>query len=339
MVDYVKIHIKAGNGGNGHVSFMRLRGKPYGPADGGDGGDGGNVYLIAKSDLSTLIPYRYKKDFKAENGSIGGKNHKRGSRGDDLYLSVPAGTLVKNEKEQVLIDITDLNAPVLVAKGGKGGRGNAHAKMSDIRHQTSEIGHLNFENDKWEALKKAEEGKPGEEEILILELKLLADVGIIGLPNAGKSTLLSKLTLAHPKIASYPFTTLEPNLGVMEQKGKDLVLADIPGLIEGASRGRGLGDQFLRHVERTKLLIHLISASSDDPAEEFETINKELGGYHEDLSKKPQIVVLNKIDLVNKEQVNKKVKALKAKKIKVMLISAVTNEGLERLKDEIISRI
>src|SRR3989344_1121514 len=230
MVDYVKLKLKAGRGGNGAVSFSHLRGQPYGPPDGGDGGDGGDVYLVVTKDLTTLLPYRYKKHFEAEDGTRGGKNQKTGKHGGSLLLEIPPGTRVTDEEERLIADLTRVGEKVLIAKGGSGGRGNMHIKRSDFGPKMSK--------DDWHWFEK---GEGGGELTITLELKLLADVGLIGLPNAGKSTLLSKLTAAHPKIAAYPFTTIEPNLGVMHHKGKELVIADIPGLIEGASHGKGLG--------------------------------------------------------------------------------------------------
>ena len=353
MIDYVKIKVKAGKGGRGHVSFRRLKGKPYGPPEGGDGGDGGDVFIKASGSLSTLIPYRFKKDFKSSDGASGGKSQSKGAKGADLILEVPCGTLVKDEDEREIADLVRLGEKVLIAKGGGGGKGNAHVKMSDvtlrhaqgdaeqsrsIRSKMSDVGQKSYIKD-YSYLKQAEEGKEGEEASLTLELKLLADVGLVGLPNAGKSTLLSKLTAAHPKIASYPFTTLEPNLGVMSYKGKEIVVADIPGLIEGASKGKGLGDQFLRHVERTKILVHLVSAESAHPIDDIEAINKELIIYSKELVNKTQVYILTKIDILNKQELKNKIDQFKNKGIKVIPISSVTGEGLDKLKNEIISEL
>lgn len=332
MIDYVKILVNAGRGGDGAISFQTLRNKPYGPPAGGDGGDGGNVYLRVSKDLTTLVPYRYKKNFQAENGLRGGKNHKKGKSGEDLFLPVPAGTKVMGSDEKPFADLTKQNEKVMVVAGGKGGRGNMHIKRSDFRKKTT--GHL----DTKEAWSWFEPGEESQQVELILELKLLADVGFIGLPNAGKSTLLSKLTSAHPQIAAYPFTTLEPNLGVMKHKGKEVVIADIPGLIEGASKGKGLGDLFLRHVERTKILVHLLSCESGDPIEDLQTVNKELKEYSKDLADKSQIYLLTKIDIVDLEGFKNKVRQFKKKRIKVLPISSFSGDGLEELKDEIISK-
>src|SRR3989344_1973394 len=251
MIDYVKISVKAGSGGDGQISFRAQKGKPFGVADGGDGGNGANVYIVPTKDLNTLASYRYKKDFEAPKGGHGGKNGRTGAHSEDMYLEVPIGTLIKDEKGELIFDLTKPADKVLVAQGGVGGRGNQHLKhLVRERRDAGEHG----------IIRVFEKGKEGEKFDLILELKILADVGLIGYPNAGKSTLLSILTAAKPKIANYPFTTLEPNLGVMSFKGKEIVLADIPGLIEGASHGKGLGGEFLRHVERTRILVHLVSA-------------------------------------------------------------------------------
>jgi len=333
MVDYVKLNLKAGDGGDGAVSFQRLRGRPYGPPDGGDGGDGGSVYLIVNKDLRTLLPYRYKKNFKAEDGTRGGKNHRTGKRGEDFYLKVPPGTKVTDSTGQPVADLTKIGEKVMVVKGGHGGRGNMHIKRSDMRAKTLDIGNA---KDAWHWFEK---GEKGQEIQLTLELKLLADVGLIGLPNAGKSTLLSKLTAATPKIASYAFTTLEPNLGVMHHKGKEVVIADLPGLIEGASKGKGLGDLFLRHVERTKILFHLVSIESGDPISDLKTIDSELKKYSEKLINKPQVYLLTKIDIVDLEEYKNKLSLFKKKKVKIFPISSITSDGLEELKDEIIEKV
>src|SRR4030067_2370215 len=334
MIDYVRIKVKAGDGGNGAVSFQHLRGQPYGPPDGGDGGDGGDVYLFVTKDLTPLLPYRYKKQLEAEDGTRGGKNNKTGKHGEPLLLEVPPGTKVTDEEESFIADLTRVGDKVLIAKGGRGGRGNAHVKKSEFRLQNEDLRSGKEKNSKF-AIRNSqfymlhwfEKGEESTEIGITLELKLLADVGLIGLPNAGKSTLLSKLTAAHPKIAAYPFTTIEPNLGVMHHKGKELVIADIPGLIEGASKGKGLGDQFLRHVERTRVLAHLISVESTDPVKDLKTIDKELKEYSEELANKPQIYILTKIDIVDLEDFKNKVSQFKKKKIKVMPISSETGDA------------
>jgi len=333
MVDYVKIKIKAGKGGSGAVSFAKQMRRSLGPPDGGDGGAGGNVYLEVGKDLTTLIPYRFKKNFQAEDGGRGAENHKKGAAGEPLVLLVPAGTKVTGTQGRLIVDLTKIGEKIMIAKGGKGGRGNAHVKKADFRIHNSKL--FIQDSDVW---RWHEEGEEGQEAELTLELKLLADVGLIGLPNAGKSTLLSRLTLAKPKIAAYPFTTIEPNLGVMDQKGKELVLADIPGLIEGASKGKGLGDQFLRHVERTRVLVHLVSVEQEDPVAAFLVVNKELKEHSKELINKPQVVCLTKIDMVDNKELKNKVSQYKNKRIKVIPISAIHGTGLEELKDKLISK-
>lgn len=340
MVDFVSIKVKAGDGGKGHASFRRVRGKKYGPPTGGDGGDGGNVFIRASSNLSTLIPYRYKKDFKAMDGVVGGKDERKGARGQDLVLEVPLGTVVKEESGFNIADLIKEGQLELVALGGKRGKGNVHIQSPvSLAQKDASV-------DKYEHLRHAEPGGPGEEVELTLELKLLADVGLVGLPNAGKSTLLSKLTSAKPKISSHPFTTLEPNLGVMFHKGKEAVIADIPGLIEGASKGKGLGDQFLRHIERTKVLVHLVSAQSHNPFADMVVIKNELSQYSKELPQKtvslndkPEIAVLTKIDIVSDEELKNKVDQFKKYNIKVIPISADAGIGIDGVKDKIIELI
>jgi GTP-binding protein len=327
MIDYVKIKVRAGKGGDGHVSFLRQKGKPFGIPEGGDGGDGGDVFIVPSNDVSTLSDYRFKKEFTAASGANGGRNNKTGAKGEDLFLEVPLGTLIKDEKGEVIFDIIKMDDKILVAKGGKGGRGNIH-----LRHEIKE---RRSQGEKG-LIKAFEPGQEGEEAFLTLELKVLADVGLVGLPNAGKSTLLSKLTAAKPKVASYPFTTLEPNLGVMNFRNKEIVIADIPGLIEGASTGKGLGDQFLRHLERTRLLVHLVSLEAGDPLRDFETINEELFSYSERFKEMPMIVALSKKDLVDKEKAERIQKEFKKKAKKVFLISSFTGEGLGSLQKEIV---
>lgn len=327
MVDHVEIKVKAGDGGNGHVSFRRLKGKSYGPPEGGDGGDGGNVVIKATLDQSTLLSFRYKKDFTAPEGQVGGKSLKKGAMGEDLILEVPPGTVIEDESESVIADLTKQNQTEVVALGGKGGRGNAHVKRSDAEGDTRVLKEL---------LKNVQKGEKGEKIRLTLELKLLADVGLIGLPSSGKSTLISKLTSAKPKISHYHFTTLEPNLGVMYHRGKETVLADIPGLIEGASKGKGLGDQFLRHVERTKVLVHLVSAESLDGLKDLSTINSELKEYSKKLETKLQVVVLSKIDTQTDQDSKNKIDQFTKKNIKVLPISSITGEGLDILRDKIL---
>jgi len=304
---------------------------PKGGPDGGDGGRGGSVYIETDKDLNTLAKFQYQQRFEAEKGEFGGKAKKHGKDGEDVIIKVPVGTLVKfksrNREEE--IDLVKVEQKVCVAKGGGGGRGNWHFRSAELT--TPRI---------------AEKGKKGEEKELILELKLLADVGLIGLPNAGKSTLLSVLTKARPKIAGYPFTTLKPNLGVLEWKGEDLVIADIPGLVKGASKGKGLGDRFLKHVERCGLLVHVVDGGELLTGEEkvklelilknYKVIRKELKQYSKKLIDKSELLVLNKIDLLSKGQVKQVIDILKKTRKKVIVVSAATTENIEKLKQEIV---
>lgn len=318
FIDEVTVHVKAGDGGNGCVSFRREKFVPLGGPNGGDGGDGGSIILEADSRKRTLLDFKYKSHFKAKSGSHGQGKNKHGKSGEDLIIKVPPGTVIFDSKTgDLLRDLANDKDQVIVAKEGQGGRGNAH-----------------FATSTRQAPKFAEEGHPGEERILKLELKLIADVGIIGCPNAGKSTLLSHISAAKPEIAAYPFTTKSPNLGVVKVGDwGGFVAADIPGLLEGAHAGTGLGDKFLRHIERTKLFIHIIDTAGvdgRDPAKDFETINKELEYYSKELSKRPQIVALNKMDLPQAKKNLEKVKN-KLKGIKIYPVSAVTGEGIEEL--------
>ena len=318
MVDLVKIMIKAGKGGNGYVSFRREKYVAAGGPDGGDGGKGGDIYFIVDSDVNTLVDFRYKKKFMAEDGQRGEGGNRYGKSGADLYIKVPAGTVVKNaENDRILADLTEVGEKCLIAKGGRGGRGNA--KFATSTRQVPKF---------------AEEGEEGESFELILELKLLADVGLVGFPNVGKSTILSIMTAAKPKIGNYQFTTLIPNLGVVKlDNGVDFVLADIPGLIEGAHTGAGLGHEFLRHVERTKVIIHVVDCSQSegrDVIKDFETINSELKLYNDKLAKRPQVVVANKMDLPNSEENFIRLKEVTDKLgYELFPVSAVTQEGLK----------
>lgn len=320
FVDQVRIEVKAGDGGRGCVSFRREKFIPKGGPDGGDGGRGGHVYFVVDEALSTLLDYRYMHHYKAKNGAPGLGKTMHGKNGESLELRVPPGTLVyDDETDELLADLTETGEPFLFLRGGQGGRGNARFATSTNR-----------------APRHAQPGIPGETKSLRLELKLLADVGLVGLPNAGKSTLISSVSAAKPKIADYPFTTLVPNLGVVPYDGfKTMVLADIPGLISGASEGHGLGTRFLRHVERTDLFLHLVDLSfmqEGDPFENFQMINNELLRYDETLAEKPQLVVLTKIDI---PEVRDKAEELsghfEALGYPVLAISAVTKEGLKEL--------
>ncbi len=320
FVDQVRIRVKAGDGGNGCVSFRRERYVPKGGPDGGDGGKGGDVILQADGQLSNLLDLSYPQQLRARKGSHGKGKNQTGRDGEDLIIRVPVGTLVwDDERGELLEDLIFDGQQFIAAHGGRGGRGNA--RFATPTHRTP---------------RHAEKGEKGEERWLRLDLKLLADVGLIGLPNTGKSTLLSKISSARPKIGDYPFTTLVPNLGVVEREdGRGFIVADIPGLIEGASRGAGLGLTFLRHVERTKLLVHLLDLSGEgtkDPLQGFHTLNSELHAYHPSLTDKVQIVVLNKIDLPTvRDRVVEVRRTFEAIGQRLYAISAKTGEGLDEL--------
>ncbi len=322
FTDYVKIIVKSGDGGDGAISFRREKYVAAGGPDGGDGGKGGDVYFTVDPDANTLIDFRFKKKFKAESGKNGEGNHRYGKSGDDLYIKVPLGTVIKDaESGKVLADLCEKGQTEKVFSGGRGGKGNSHFATS-----TRQAPHF------------SQGGEKGIEKEIILELKLLADVGLIGFPNVGKSTFLSAVTSATPKIADYHFTTLEPNLGVVKSEyGDSFVIADIPGIIEGASDGTGLGLQFLRHIERTRLLLHVIDASGVEgrnPVEDFNTINNELKNYSEKLSKRTQIIVANKADLIQDETEYKKLEKLaKEKGLAIFKISGVTGQGVKKLLD------
>lgn len=326
FVDRVKIWVKGGRGGDGAVAFLREKYRPFGGPAGGDGGNGGSVVLVGTSRKHTLLDFKYKRHFKAGDGEHGKGKNQHGKDGEDLVLEVPLGTVVKDALTgEVICDIVEEGQRCVVAKGGRGGRGNA--RFATPTHQ---------------APRYAEKGQEGEERWIILELKLIADVGLVGLPNAGKSTLISKLTRARPKIADYPFTTLSPVLGVLEiDEERRLVLADIPGLIEGASQGRGLGHEFLRHIERTRILLHLVDISdgaSMDPVEAFRIVNKELGEYSEELLKKPQIVVGTKLDaLSDRTKLDTLKRIFEDMGYPFLAVSAVTGEGIDQLVDTLWS--
>lgn len=320
FIDYAKIIIKSGDGGNGAATFRREKYVAAGGPDGGDGGKGGDVYFAVDPDSNTLIDFRYTKKFKAENGQNGSGAHKFGKSGRDCIVKVPLGTIVKDaETGKVIADFSTKGQKELILKGGRGGKGNSH-----------------FATSTRQAPRFAIDGEKGKEKELILELKLLADVGLVGFPNVGKSTILSRVTKATPKIADYHFTTIDPNLGVVKTKhGDSFVLADIPGIIEGASEGIGLGIQFLRHVERTRLLLHVIDVAGTegrDPVDDFNKINEELKKYSEKLANRKQIIVANKIDSMQDEENYKKLEKLaKENNLEIYKISAVTGEGLDEL--------
>ena len=324
FTDYAKIYVSAGKGGDGAVAFRREKYVAAGGPDGGDGGKGGDIYFEVNPDSNTLIDFRYKKKFKAENGENGEGSHRFGKSGADLYIKVPLGTIVKNAQTgEILADLSENNKKVLVLKGGRGGKGNSH-----------------FATATRQAPRFAQKGEEGEEAELILELKLLADVGLIGYPSVGKSTILSVVTSATPKIAEYHFTTLEPNLGVVKSEyGDSFVIADIPGLIEGASEGVGLGIQFLRHIERTRLLLHVIYVAGTEgrnPVQDFYTINKELEKYSKKLATRKQIIVANKIDSMQDETLyNELEKVAKENNMKIFKVSAVTGQGMKELMIEV----
>ncbi|AUT02607.1 GTPase ObgE [Nostoc sp. CENA543] len=323
FIDQAQIEVEAGKGGDGIVAFRREKYVPAGGPSGGNGGRGGSVIFMAVENLQTLLDFRYNHIFKGENGGRGGPNNCTGASGKDLIIEVPCGTVIYDaETGDFIGDLTEKNQKLLVAQGGKGGLGNQH-----------------FLSNRNRAPEYALPGLPGERKLLRLELKLLAEVGIIGLPNAGKSTLISSLSAARPKIADYPFTTLIPNLGVVKKPtGDGTVFADIPGLIEGAAEGAGLGHDFLRHIERTRVLLHLIDATSDDIIGDYNTIQQELTAYGRGLDERMQIIALNKIDAVDRETVDLEALATQLNHlahVPVFLISAVTRTGLEPMLQEV----
>ncbi len=324
FLDQAKIYIKAGNGGSGSASFRREKFIEYGGPDGGDGGDGGSIIVQSDRNLNTLIDYRYAQHFKAKHGKPGSKRNKTGANGEDLILKVPVGTQIYEDDNNTLIyDFTKNKEKYLVASGGKGGLGNVRFKSSTNR-----------------APKRKTSGKPGEEFWIWFQLKVIADVGIIGKPNAGKSSLLAALTRAKPKIANYPFTTINPNLGVAYYSGKEVTLADIPGLVEGAHKGVGLGDKFLRHIERCKVLLHLIDITESDLGNTYKKIKKELVSYDNKLSTKKEIIFFNKSDLVSDEEVENKLSDFKKKvKLKYEVISLFSNKDVQKIKKYLIEYV
>jgi len=319
MIDTANITVEAGKGGDGLVSFRREKYIPKGGPDGGDGGDGGDVILKATREVNTLRDQARKKSYKAFNGKSGGRQKRTGARGKDIIIPLPVGTVIVVDNNKI-IDLIKDGQCVTVAMGGKGGQGNVHFSTPTDR-----------------APRIAEKGKPGEKFTLDLELKLIAEVGIIGLPNAGKSTLLSVLTNAKPKIANYPFTTLEPLLGVIDSGKKKIVIADIPGLIEGAAQGKGLGDTFLRHIERTKILLHMIRADSPDPLKDYKIIRDELNKFGKKLADKREIIVISQIDTIDADEIDEKF----SNKIflNAVKISASTHCGLDNLEHAIARAI
>ena len=319
MIDSAKITVEGGKGGNGLVSFRREKYVPKGGPDGGDGGKGGNVIIRASLEVNTLRDINRKKYYKADNGGNGGRQKRTGAGGDDLIINLPVGTIVRSD-DNTIGDLTAEKQEIVIARGGKGGRGNVH-----------------FANPTHQVPREAESGQPGDKLPIELELKLMADVGLVGLPNAGKSTLLSALTHAKPKIADYPFTTLEPLLGVADYKKRHFVIADIPGLIAGAAAGKGLGDRFLKHVERTKIIVHLITATSADPHKEYKTIRGELGAFNKDLLKKPEIITISQIDKLSGAKLSAEFR--KGPLRRAIAISALKRKNLDKLQDKIISKL
>lgn len=320
FLDEAKIYLESGNGGAGCVSFHREKFIEFGGPDGGNGGNGGHIYFECVENLNTLIDFRYTQHFRAEKGHHGAGENRSGKKGESLVIKVPVGTVILAEdKKTVLADMTTPGEKILFLKGGDGGFGNAHYKSS-----------VN------QAPRKSTPGWPGEELAVWLRLKLIADIGLVGFPNAGKSTFLSKVSRAKPKIADYPFTTLAPNLGVVYVHGKEFVIADVPGLIEGASEGQGLGTRFLGHVERTSAIIHLIDITQEDAVKAYKTIRKELEKYDSKVAEKPEIIVLNKADALGAElsEDQRKSFAKAIKKKEVFAISAISGEGLDKVLDK-----
>ncbi len=326
FIDTAQIHVKAGNGGKGCVSFRREKYVPKGGPDGGDGGNGGNIIVRSSLRLFTLIDFRYVRQYHAKNGQHGKGKNMHGRNGDDRIIEVPAGTQIYDvETGEMLGDLIRHGEGLVIARGGKGGKGNARFVSST--HQVP---------------LESEPGQPGEQRHIRLELKLLADVGLIGFPNVGKSSLIKRVSNAHPKIADYPFTTINPVLGIVRYKeDKSFVIADIPGLIQGAHKGKGLGDQFLKHIERTRLLVHMLDATrSNDPYNDFEVINNELKSYNPSLIKKEQLVVMNKIDIpVVRNRLMGYINSFMAHHTVIHPISCVTGEGVDKLMDEIANRL
>ena len=324
FLDQTKTYLKAGDGGSGSASFRREKFIEFGGPDGGDGGHGGSIVFVADKNLNTLIDFRYQQHLKAEKGQDGKGKKKTGRSGKDLILKVPFGTQIFEEDNNTLIeDLTRSEQKIIVAKGGKGGLGNVRFKSSINR-----------------APRKKTDGGKGENFWVWLQLKVIADIGIVGMPNSGKSSLLSVLTSAKPKIANYPFTTINPNLGVTNYDNKEVTLADIPGLIEGAHEGIGLGDKFLRHIERCKNILHLIDITNDNLLENYSKVRKELFKYSNKLTKKKEIIVFNKTDMISEDEINKKIDFFSKKiKKKIYIISALKHKGLKTIKRILVSYV
>lgn len=324
FLDQAKVHIKSGHGGQGCVSFRREKYIEFGGPDGGSGGRGGDVWAEAVAGLNTLIDYRYQQHFKARPGGHGMGRDRTGAGGEDVVLKVPVGTQIFEEDgETLLADLMQVGEKVRLAEGGNGGFGNAHFKSSTNR-----------------APRHANPGQPGDEKWIILRLKLIADIGLVGLPNAGKSTFLSRVSAARPKIADYPFTTLHPNLGVVRHRDREFVVADIPGLIEGAHEGAGIGDRFLGHVERCRSLLHLVDAAGDNPVDAYVTVRHELDAYGQGLADKPELVALSRADAVEEKRLEEVVRELaNAAGAQPLVISAVTGRGMDEVLDACLSAI
>ncbi|MFL5191166.1 MAG: GTPase ObgE [Microvirga sp.] len=324
FLDQAKIYIRSGNGGGGAISFRREKFIEFGGPDGGDGGRGGDVWAECVEGLNTLIDYRYQQHFKAKTGGHGMGKNRHGAKGADAVLNVPAGTeILEEDGETVIADMTHVGQKVLLAKGGNGGFGNAYFTTSTNR-----------------APRRANPGQEGQERTLILRLKLIADAGLVGLPNAGKSTFLATVTAAKPKIADYPFTTLHPGLGVVRAYSREFVLADIPGLIEGASEGVGLGDRFLSHVERCRVLLHLVEGTSEDAGEAYKTVRHEIETYGHGLADKPEIVALSKADALDEDTLKDQLKKLKkASKRTPYVISSASGQGVQEVLQALLTVI
>lgn len=320
FIDQAKFHVKAGDGGNGCISFRREKYVPRGGPNGGDGGRGGNVIIECSSRLHSLIDFRYRSHFKAERGVHGKGKDMHGRKGKDCYMSVPVGSILKDsETDEVLADLQHEGDQYIAARGGKGGLGNPH--FASGTNRTPRV---------------ATKGEEGDERWINIELKLIADVGLVGLPNAGKSTLLSQLSAANPKVASYPFTTLEPQLGVLHlDHMESCIIADIPGLIEGAYKGIGLGSTFLRHIERTRVLLHILDASSEQAMDDFQVVENELLQYKAELLDRKTLVILNKVDITDPEKLEILKKSLQEKGLQVCSISGLTGQGINELKEKI----
>jgi len=324
FLDQAKIFVKAGDGGSGSASFRREKFIEFGGPDGGDGGRGGSIICVADKNLNTLIDFRYQQHFKAEKGQDGKGKKKTGKSGKDLILKVPVGTQILEEDNNTLIeDLTKSEKKINIANGGKGGLGNVRFKSSTNRSP-----------------RKKTDGENGESFWIWLQLKVIADIGIVGMPNSGKSSLLSALTSARPKIANYPFTTINPSLGVASYNNKEVILADIPGLIEGAHEGIGLGDKFLRHIERCNNILHLIDITNNNLLEDYSKVRKELFKYSNKLTKKREIIVFNKIDMINNQEIKKKIDIFNKKiKKKIYTISALKHKGLKTIKEILVSYV